>query len=681
MSTIVRFRGSFNSRRFKRLRGRGRGGGGGRSRSRVVMNLSQFYFAWVDVSETGFTSAHMREDELVFSFTLSQEEGDFATLEMDIRNPRIGLLAPGRPEWAWFSWSDGSNVYPLFHGRIVGVPSNLFAEVVTIKLIGKPVDYSEQRTALANSLKVLPYYDPLFIDEQHRDDPDTALEAYSALWHVDRVSGVVTISDLIVGEEGIDEFTPSDIFYDSVQVEIGSAPLVTVEMTADTSWTQTGGGSIDFGRHFILSWTGGIVGDWPKAGSDLSGGYRVVDSFAYEQVPSGEVAPYSYQWTNQEKEHLDGDALSLSVNRSGQGVPVKTTWSVVFGGVKEGQGAEMHIQQTLFGLRLFNIGAGLTIGMDMKQKRKETIKFSVSADLQPLMTDPDATSVKETVSLNAADVVELGVADGSIGSYWSTERGMQSLEYMLLVGRAHLLAKARAVKVTWECKFPRIIGMTCRKNASIEDTRLPGGITMGKVVSYKMTGDGDKGEFIGSVTINSAIGNGNAVQEVAGTPDYCEEGYVDRGYQHYSGTLQPITTGDLVWGPPAYPGTGLQNPLSRGQVVVRAVWHDNFNFVAGETAAQEAWRQAGQQASETPDTAKVDFSGTLPPELRNQRAEEQYQKDKMTASDTGKTVTNTEPSWLEIELVPLDGDVETELQIQLEPLVIPMQIDLSAPSS
>ena len=35
----------------------------------------------------------------------------------------------------------------------------------------------------------------------------SALEGYSALWHVDRITHEVTISDIIAGEDGIVEFT------------------------------------------------------------------------------------------------------------------------------------------------------------------------------------------------------------------------------------------------------------------------------------------------------------------------------------------------------------------------------------------------------------------------------------------------------------------------------------------
>jgi hypothetical protein len=63
-----------------------------------------FYFAWVAASETSFDpNVHNREDEDVFGFTVEHSEGDFAGLEIEIRNPRVGLLAPARKVHAFLA--------------------------------------------------------------------------------------------------------------------------------------------------------------------------------------------------------------------------------------------------------------------------------------------------------------------------------------------------------------------------------------------------------------------------------------------------------------------------------------------------------------------------------------------------------------------------------------------------
>ena len=170
-----------------------------------------FYFAWVGASETTFDpSVHNREDEDVFGFNVEHSEGDFAGLEIEIRNPRVGLLAPARKVHAFLSYDTGTEIKPLFRGRLVGIPDNINQEIVRLQFTARPDDYAAQKAALAGTLKVLPYYDPVFISKDKWDDPDAVLEARSELWHIDRVNGELTTSDLLVGEDGNEDFLDSE---------------------------------------------------------------------------------------------------------------------------------------------------------------------------------------------------------------------------------------------------------------------------------------------------------------------------------------------------------------------------------------------------------------------------------------------------------------------------------------
>src|SRR5215467_5119920 len=94
---------------------------------------AMFFNAWADATEVIFGPEHHVVDEDIVSFRLEQNEGDCATLELEVRNPKIGLLAPGRKVWLWFSYDSGTGgVVPLFFGRLVGIPTNLLHEVVTL---------------------------------------------------------------------------------------------------------------------------------------------------------------------------------------------------------------------------------------------------------------------------------------------------------------------------------------------------------------------------------------------------------------------------------------------------------------------------------------------------------------------------------------------------------------------
>ena len=90
------------------------------------MALPQIFFAWTNATDTTFTPAFERYDENLYSFVIEHTEGNIPILTVDMQNPHIGLLASGRKVWAWFAWTPdgGITVYPLFFGRLVGIPAH-----------------------------------------------------------------------------------------------------------------------------------------------------------------------------------------------------------------------------------------------------------------------------------------------------------------------------------------------------------------------------------------------------------------------------------------------------------------------------------------------------------------------------------------------------------------------------
>ncbi len=66
-----------------------------------------------------------------------------------------------------------------------------------------------------------------------------------------RCALVVSISDLIAGEDGHVAFTKDQAFWDSVKVEIGQPPKKNVYCEGTVTWDQQGTGVIDFGNRFI----------------------------------------------------------------------------------------------------------------------------------------------------------------------------------------------------------------------------------------------------------------------------------------------------------------------------------------------------------------------------------------------------------------------------------------------
>ncbi|AEH88204.1 hypothetical protein [Mesorhizobium opportunistum] len=500
-----------------------------------------FYFAWVNATDTIFGSEHEVEDEQVLSIALEQKEGELASLSISVRNPRTGLLAPGRKQWMWLSWFDAANptagAQALFFGRIVGVPSEPQGNAVTLQFIARPADYDAQKLALAETLKVAPYWDPMWIQPDSRDDPDTVLEARTQLYHTDRVSHEVTVSDMLIGEDGLLDFG-GDFLADSFDIAFSSPPVRTVTVEASVKWDQIATGVVDITKPLldafraagsgsksnIRTLTGdGLMLDWPVEEKNIGGGWAWGPCKATRS--DGTVVPQDY-------------STVIMTNGNGQ-------------------------------FPIWTIKPLLQAAYDVSRPKEEVLSFTLEADVQALLTEPgDEEVIAIKASGNADELVDPADTDHPAGTapigdvrrraYFPTERGLRSLDYLIALARGNILERSRAVEVTVSLNsFAAGVDLTCRKNARIVHALIPGGEATGKIIGYSLTADG--GKLLATVTIGCTIGKGNTVTISTGTPDYVEDGYVDAGYQTYTGqTLMPIagavTYGDFSNIPPVDDG-------------------------------------------------------------------------------------------------------------------------------
>jgi hypothetical protein len=635
-----------------------------------------FYFAKISDGTIAFNSVtHGVMDYFIFSFTLQQAETEFASLDIEIKNPGIDALLAA-PLWCWFSY----NGTALFKGRIVALPTNLLATVVTLKYVARPDNYEAQRTAIMADIHYngRPFWDPIFIDAAHQQDPDAALEALAEDWHTDRLTLEVTTSDILVGEDGAVVFTLGEAFLDDLDVQISEAPVQAVDVDATVPWKQAFGGTIDFG---IFSWKGAgtenVINAWPKTGDQLSGGWSVAAAAVEYVAPLSERKNISvnFSWQNKEKTHRNGDTMSLNASYSGppggpEGSSYVTDAKSVIGDEYTGTPASASISMTGVYSQNATYGAGrsaIVLGYGTDRERTEKITFQVRSDLQPVLRPTNDQTVPEKISKSGSSVQAL-IGDSGAASYFMTDRGNWSVEYLIMLAVARLKLASRIVKVTWGTTFLRAMELTCRKSAQINDPRLQHGTAIGKITSYSMTGNGDSGEFKGSCTIGCAIGLGNSVSPLAGTPTYCDADYVGDDYQMYTGAVIPIGLGDVGYSPPIIVPNddGLIFPLTKDQVVVKLVQHLNefvppTEVVSPVQAAQEIAAQFGDQ----PRT---------PQELLQQMLQKE-QKFLQTIIDERSNLQ----SWLELELKDLTtGTFGSESTIEVANLVLPRQYNVSA---
>lgn len=438
-----------------------------------------FYFAWVASSETTFNVSHERYDENVFALEIEHREGECATCLLTIRNPRVGLLSAGRKVWAWLSWRSGTTVTPLFFGRLVGIPdmqgsASGFAQTVVLHFIAKPMDFAAQRRALAESLAVLPYYDPLFIDETLRinttagtGDVNTVLEARSARWHCSRGQDglplLVTYSDITIGEDGTEVFesqtgAPACIDPASVNLSISGQPLNSVTVKATVPWKQdmSGAPAIDLGQWSISTYAGAaLVNSWPKPGGSIAGGWAAASSSAIDvyNADGAVTSNFHLNWQNKAKTHVTGDSMSLSINRTDVVVhgpyineiltnnnQAGVVWAPGDWGHAVGDGTLPTIDTTNWGgetsttdqeeadviniplhhdsswgvVPLSLVNLSLSITFDKGANRTEGLNYTMVADVQPILVDPADFDTSSDATPPDEVILELNGSDVTV---------------------------------------------------------------------------------------------------------------------------------------------------------------------------------------------------------------------------------------------------------------------------
>jgi hypothetical protein len=512
------------------------------------MSPGPFYFAWVPPG-TPFSADLQVFDEEVFSVDISQSEGDFAALSMEIKNPGIGLLAPSRLVWGWLSWDNGTTVVPLFFGRLVAVPGNLHQEIITIEFTAKPSDYHDRKAALAATMRVRPWWDQIWVGQGNPTDDDKVLETRAEHWDTDRVTLDFTAVDIIAGSAGLVDVSESQHSYDQMSVTIGEAPLVAVDVSGTVSWEQTGTGDVDFTRRLvgefqhggsylesplIVTLTGdGLKGSWPNPNGTAGGGYKWALDNTIEEATWIKPLVKVIHYTMAPPPPDPNQPAQVSIT-FGDTVSFTTF---------------LGLMRAEFPISVFKIKAKLT--WEAKRKRNEIVTFRVTADVQPVMTDPDGTDVEkieltsDLIDKQADEDGQLPIGDLRRNTYFKIDRGRDSLEYLILLARAKLLARARCIDIEFETTWEIGIGISCRNTVRLHDRRLPGGQAVGKIKHYRL-GMRD-GEQIAQITIACTVGYGNSVSAVEGTNVYSDGSYdVPGEYEQQAGVEYALIPGRSI---------------------------------------------------------------------------------------------------------------------------------------
>lgn len=610
-----------------------------------------FYFAWTEPGETFDPEVHNRFDEQVLGIDVTHDEGGLPSLSIALKNPRVGLLGTGRQTWCWLSVDMGSGPVPVFRGRLLAVPSDMHREAITLDFVARPPDYVEQREVLAASLRVLPWWDDLWVGEAVAS-PDTVLESRSALFHVDRTELVVSISDVLDGEDGTVEV--SDHLYGSLQVGFGQQPLRRMDVTANLTWHQVASGDVDLtttlwksfrdvGSPFAWPQVGsftseGLFGDWPKIEDDLGGGWSVSGSATAEFASFAQGWKYPKTWVDQTDDTKDQlQAISISPDP----VPLGNhpSYLVMSHGGWVTWTATFSVDPIL---------QHFVASYTADRERTEQLTFSLEADVQPTMVDPEGSDV-EVLEVSSSFVDKpvdpgglLPIGDLRRNCYFPTDRGQMSLQHLILICRAKLRFRARAVIVTFQVEG-WMLDLSCRMNVRLVDNRLPGGQVVGKVTSYKLTA---KKTLVTEVTIGCAVGRGVVLPPAAMGDDVYADDY-SVGYTVREGAEVTVLAGEVTY-----------DPLD-----VAVVDDDGVDFF-----------------NMTPETVVTDAVVTNGPSVQQAGIDAEAARTGSVAPDPIEVLRNL-PTGVSIGLVPVEGgSFFTVYEASVSQLVIPKMVDLEAPS-
>lgn len=502
----------------------------------------QFYYAYVTDGTVDFDpDVHNTKDERVYGFSFAHNEGEFATMSLLVRNPRVGLLNPIRFQWLWASYTlDGSEeLVPFFKGRLVGLPEDMQQETVALVYRAEPTNYNAVKLALAQTLKVAPYWDEAWISPDNRNDPDVIIEARPVSYHIDPVTHVVTVSNKIFGEDGTIIINTDQQYANTLRFSFGSPPLHRVNVKANVSWNQHADGNVDLKSNLlrafaaagsagglVTSFTGqGLQASWPLPGTGIGGGW----AFGLSQLGSPSIPSFNTHANDAEADYLARLTSSTyaivwqaALNPIGH-IPEKISdrdgiiIQTLTGSAEEFSiGSSPQINDTAFYIWKF-APASFNVSYAADRQRTEELTFSLVADVQEIITDVEAD---HELSLKSQQLEELDedsnvpIDDPRRASYFDTVRGKQSLRYLIARAAVILLQRARTVTLSLQVPFDVLSDISCRMNALVMDPNLPGGEAGGKIVGYGFTLDGNEGGIKAIINIAGTLGEGASLEEL-----------------------------------------------------------------------------------------------------------------------------------------------------------------------
>lgn len=484
--------------------------------------MSRPFIALVGLSETFSVETHSRNDLTALSLTIRQSEGELAVASIEIPNPRTPLSAL---ENRRVLISERKRL--IFDGLVQTVPRGAVDATVSIDAVATSADLPSQLKALAQTQKVAPAYDALFVPQGSEDDLAEILAGTSKVVAHSRIKGTPSAVDALGGSSTV-EIRPLD---GSVSFDFEGKVPRRFGIELEVSWTQLVRQQFFLNSEFsdVSTMTPGeIIAAWPQKNATIGSDFRV--SYSKAALASG------FRASSGKKKLVREDAVS----------PSELDPAFIEEG-KETVTAEIQ-----------PLDLALTLDYTAEVRRKETCAFSFPIALVESAYSDEETEV-ETVRLrDFADFANIArwsserqyavgdqVLDGSeifecitahrsfasrtpaywkslgtspyitsrrVASFFGSTRGKAALAHAAERVKARALIAARSVRVSFEAPLrkPELITHDCA--VRLLGSRIPGGAVEGRLVEYTLTWAAGRRSMNG--TIACCAGTGGASNAV-----------------------------------------------------------------------------------------------------------------------------------------------------------------------
>ncbi len=461
------------------------------------------YISWLNPIEI-FNPILHHSSKNILSVKVSHQEGALPYVHLLLVNDGLANHRMGEKAVIYYKRDHSPKI--LFCGSMVKNPVQDNPYRVRITLTP---DTEHSKILLAQqALKVLPQFDGLFVAPDSGEDLDEILEGYINLPHWNR-EGAFSFSGLFEGSKTIhldDRFDDN-----SLKTRIKKRALGDVSVHLSVQWVQEYTGLVNLSpalmealpEPFITTLTPQAVQkSWLQPGHVIHHtGYTVMQSSLIPFDPVTGGTDYRYP------------AISAGFS------------------IKDRAGA--HLPRSWF-------VPHLVMGMIYRQKREESVCFTLQSSLQPLFLEhQDSRQTQKKLRFKLQDIRldhetpfwtpsrhyavdepiqhhgrsyvcsvphqssstfeedwdcwrtssldRSPLGDGVASTYFLTPRGNQSILHALERARAYLAMGARVFETTFETDFHFVEDIDCDTSIRLKDERFQGGELVGKVVAYTLT--------------------------------------------------------------------------------------------------------------------------------------------------------------------------------------------------